>query len=54
MTAQTRTGTCPVCDREYHLTKTGKVWTHNNPTLDIASGSYGLRCDGVGKTPKES
>jgi hypothetical protein len=53
VTAQARTGTCAVCDREYRLTKSGKVWTHNNAIRDTQSGSYGMRCSGAGQPPKE-
>lgn len=47
------TGTCPVCNRPYRLTKTGRVWTHGTPTRDTGSGSYGLNCRGAGQPPKE-
>lgn len=46
-------GVCPACDRPYSLTKTGKVWTHNNAIRDRQSGSYGMRCSGAGQPPKE-
>lgn len=46
-------GYCPICEHVYRLTRTGKIWTHNNHIRDTSSGSYGMRCGGSGQGPKE-
>jgi hypothetical protein len=45
-------GTCPICHREYNLTKNGHIRHH--PMLRRNSRQIVVSCDGSGQPPQET